>query len=240
MTLMKRLQAGAKRPESGNPPEAAQDSIYRWLKNHVLALPRDEASFLTEAEVCRAIGKSRTPVREAMLRLEADGLLQIIPKKGAYVAPISEAEVEYVMQARSLIEDWCVRRVADSGDCASLDLERLVDRQADLQTDPVAFIECDREFHRTIVRAAGNPVLASFYESLRDRQLRMGWHAVTTSKERTAGVLTEHTAIVEALHSGDPTRAEAAMTRHLSNTLAALRRPGFDRWVQGRTGKIRA
>jgi DNA-binding GntR family transcriptional regulator len=59
-----------------------------------------------------AVKKLRTPVREALLRPESDGLLQIVPKKGAYVRPITEAEVELVMQARGLDEDWCARRAA--------------------------------------------------------------------------------------------------------------------------------
>ena len=79
--------------------------VYRWLKQHVLTLPSREGTFLTEAEVCRETGTSRTPVREALLRLEADGLLQIVPKKGAYVPPITEAEIEAVMQARGLVEE---------------------------------------------------------------------------------------------------------------------------------------
>ena len=204
--------------------EGAQDVVYRWLKQHVLTLPRHEGTFLTEAEVCRAMGMSRTPVREALLRLESDGLLQIVPKKGAYVRPITEAEVESVMQAHGLVEDWCARQAALLGQSLSPELERLMTRQKELQQAPVGFIECDREFHRTIVRAAGNPILASFYEGLRDRQLRMGLYAIAASEERTGNVLAEHAAIVKALRSADPERAAAAMARHLSNTLAALQR----------------
>ena len=91
-------------------PEAAQDIVFAWLKKHVVSLPRTDSTFLTEAEVCRATGMSRTPVREALLRLEADGFLQIVPKKGAFVPPITEREVEAIMQARGLVEDFCVRR----------------------------------------------------------------------------------------------------------------------------------
>src|SRR5262249_54030120 len=112
MMPMTRLQTSSSFSTDGRRTEAAQDAVYRWLKQHVLNLPRHEGNFVTEAEVCRAIGMSRTPVREAMLRLEADGLLQIVPKKGAYVPPITEAEVESVMQARGLVEDWCARRAA--------------------------------------------------------------------------------------------------------------------------------
>src|ERR1043165_6519059 len=84
----------------GRKAEAAQDAVFRWLKQHIVTLPRGDGVFLTEAEVCRATGTSRTPVREALLRLESDGFLQIVPKKGAYVAPITEAEIDAVMQAR--------------------------------------------------------------------------------------------------------------------------------------------
>src|SRR5271163_4037579 len=94
------------------PAEAAQDLVYRLLKRRVLTVPAQEGAFLTEAEVCRAMGTSRTPVREALLRLESEGLLQIVPKKGAYVAPITEAEVAAVMQARGLVEEWCARSAA--------------------------------------------------------------------------------------------------------------------------------
>src|SRR5215469_5776112 len=91
-------------------PGAAQDLVFAWLKKHIVSLPRTDGTFLTEAEVCRATGMSRTPVREALLRLEAEGFLQIVPKKGAFVPPISEADIEFVMQARELVEDWCVQR----------------------------------------------------------------------------------------------------------------------------------
>ena len=113
----------------GQQADSAQDVVYRWLKQHVLTLPRHEGTFLTEAEVCRAIGISRTPVREALLRLESDGLLKIVPKKGAYVPPVTEAEVEAVMQARGLVEDWCVRRAAVSNEPLAAQLERLAEAE---------------------------------------------------------------------------------------------------------------
>lgn len=215
---------------AGHRADAAQDVVYRWLKQHVLTLPRHEGTFLTEAEVCRETGTSRTPVREALLRLEADGLLQIVPKKGAYVPPISEAEIEAVMQARGLVEEWCARQVASFGEMLASELDRLMARQVEVRQDAMAFIECDREFHRTIVRAAGNPVLADFYESLRDRQLRMGVHAIIVSGNRDEGVLVEHAAIVDGIRRGEPEVAAAAVAEHLSRTLVALRLPVATGW----------
>lgn len=215
---------------TGPRAEAAQDAVFRWLKQHIATLPRKEGVFLTEAEVSQATGTSRTPVREALLRLEADGYLQIVPKKGAYVPPVTEADIEAVMQARGLVEDWSIRRAADLGEALAAQLDQLIERQALQRNDPVAFIESDRQFHRTIVSAAGNPVLAAFYESLRDRQVRMGVYALTTSARRIDEVLAEHGAIAEALRCGDAARAAEAMAVHLATTLAALRLPPIPAW----------
>ncbi|MFT2015977.1 GntR family transcriptional regulator [Streptomyces sp. 796.1] len=210
--------------------ESAQDTTYRWLKGRIGALPRHEGIFMTEAEVCEATGKSRTPVREALLRLETEGFLRIVPKKGAYVPPISDAEIEAVMQARELVEEWSVRRVAHLADDLTAELTELVERQAGLMADPVAFIECDRAFHRAIVRAAGNPVLVEVYESLRDRQVRMGLRAIAAAEDRARAVLAEHTAIVTGIASGDPERAAAALGAHLGGTLAVLNLPAVRHW----------
>ncbi len=204
---------------------SAQDVAYRWLKRHIAGLPRDGGTFLTEGEVAEATGTSRTPVREALLRLEAEGFLEIMPKKGAFVPPISPAEVEAVMQARELVESWCVRRVTPAGQELLDTLDALVAKQEDLLDEPIAFIDCDRAFHRAIVRQAGNAVLVDFYESLRDRQIRMGLRAVAQEQNRARAVLAEHRAIVAALRDGEPEAAATAVATHLSSTLAVLNLP---------------
>lgn len=211
--------------DAGKPTGSAQDVTYEWLKRHIATLPRDGGSFLTEAEVARAAGTSRTPAREALLRLEAEGLLRILPKKGAFVPPISDSEVRAVMQARELVEDWCARQIRSARPDFIARLESLVAEQKTLIDDPVAFIDCDRAFHRAIVRQAGNPVLAEFYESLRERQIRMGLRAVAGDEDRARAVLSEHSAIVGALSSGEPQRAGTAIAAHLHSTLAALHLP---------------
>ncbi|MEV8634902.1 GntR family transcriptional regulator [Streptosporangium sp. NPDC051023] len=210
--------------------DSAQDVAYRWLKQHIGGLPRHGGTFLTEAEVAEATGTSRTPVREALLRLESEGLLQIVPKKGVFVPPISDAQVEAVMQARALVEDWAVRRVTPSSEEFLAELERLVAEQEAAIEDPVAFIDADRAFHRAIVRQAGNPVLAEFYESLRDRQVRMGLRAVAKVKNRAETVLTEHRAIIVGLRDSSPAEAGEALATHLSSTLAVLRLPDVGSW----------
>jgi DNA-binding GntR family transcriptional regulator len=148
---------------------SAKDVTYGWLKRHISGLSRDGGVFLSESEVAQRAGTSRTPVREALVRLEAEGFLKIIPKKGAYVPPISDGEIEAVMQARGLVEDWCIRRIVPADPSLVAELERLVAEQEVVIDDPAAFIDLDRAFHRRLVQQAGNSVLAEFYESLRER-----------------------------------------------------------------------
>lgn len=202
--------------------DSAKEVAYRWLKQHIADLPREGGTFLTESEVADAAGTSRTPVREALLRLEAEGFVRIVPKKGAFVPPIPDAEVRAVMQARELVEHWCVNRVVPAGDELIGTLRELVAKQEDRIDDPVGFIEYDRAFHRAIVRQAANPVLAEFYESLRERQVRMGLRAVAKDRNRARTVLAEHSAIVTALVFADPRRAHEALATHLSSTMVAL------------------
>jgi DNA-binding GntR family transcriptional regulator len=209
-------------------PQAAQDLVFAWLKKHIVSLPRTDGTFLTEAEVCRATAMSRTPVREALLRLEAEGFLQIVPKKGAFVPPITEREVEAIMQARALVEDFCVRQAVHLAEFLGPELDRLLTDQDKHQKSPLEFIELDREFHRAIVRAADNPVLADFYETLRDRQMRMGVYAISSSGQRMEGVMIEHRAIAEGVRSRDADQAAAAVAEHLTKTLAVLRLPNLN------------
>jgi DNA-binding GntR family transcriptional regulator len=224
---MNLMRTDKKRSRSAK-PQAAQDLAFAWLKKHIVSLPRTDGTFLTEAEVCRATGMSRTPVREALLRLEAEGFLQIVPKKGAFVPPITEREVEAIMQARALIEDFCVRRAVHFAEVLAPELDRLLAEQDKQQKSPLEFIELDREFHRTIVRAADNPILADFYETLRDRQMRMGIYAITASTQRMDNVMVEHRAITEGVRSRDADQAATATAEHLTKTLAALRLPSFN------------
>lgn len=127
------------------------------------------------------------------------------------------------MEARLLVETWAVRQVVERQVDLVDALEALIRQQREQRADPATFIDLDRDFHRTIVAAAGNPVLADFYESLRDRQVRMGVQAVVTGANRAEQVLAEHEAIVEGLRDADPEKAVGALHEHLGATLAVLR-----------------
>lgn len=205
---------------------SAPELAYEWLKNTILTLPREEEMFLSEAQVAAASGTSRTPVREALLRLEAEGFVRRVPHKGAYVPALTDKDVDDVIQARRVVEEWSIAQVAPNpGQVPARLRELLASQEAD--TDPVEFIAHDLEFHTTVIRAAGNQVMHEFYRSLRDRQMRMGVRIMLSDEQRKRQVLLEHGAIVDALAAGDTDAAIHAVRVHLDTTLCSLKQPRF-------------
>ncbi|MBS1890343.1 MAG: GntR family transcriptional regulator [Actinobacteria bacterium] len=215
---------------------SAADRAYVHTKERILGGEYEQGRLIGEGEVSDAVGVSRTPVREAFLRLEAEGLLQLYPKRGALVVPISAADVEDVMETRLLIEQFAIARVID------LDLD-LADRLAAVIAtqashadagDAVAFVDADREFHRVFVAATGNAILLRTHDSLRDQQNRMGLAALSAGSERMRRILDQHRAIVAAVERRDAEEARVLIDRHLEETLRLLRRTSLP--VRSRSG----
>jgi DNA-binding GntR family transcriptional regulator len=190
-----------------------------------------DGEFLTEDEVAATLGVSRTPVREAFLRLHADALLTLVPHKGAFVRPITERDVTEVMEARSLIETFGVERIlalpaVDKARIVETLTEMVAEQRAAAQRDApdaTAFIDSDRRFHLEIIAAADNGVLVDLFHRLRDRQMRLGVGAVSRNTARLAQILDEHQVILERISIGDPAMARQAVIDHLDLSAEALR-----------------
>jgi DNA-binding GntR family transcriptional regulator len=201
------------------PDLAAADRAYAHLKQRILSRDYAGGSLLTEGEVADAVGVSRTPVREAMLRLSAEGLLRLYPKRGALVVSVGVDEVRDILEARELIETHAVELVLDLADDVLLD--QLEDRLEDMRRyvqrrDVQGFIQADRDFHRAMVAAGGNAILTKLYDSLRDRQLLMGAVLMRGAPGRTASAVDEHAQILEAMRLGDRTGLRQAVMAHLA------------------------
>lgn len=209
---------------------SAKQRAYEHIKRLILTRSGGSAEFLGEEALAAELGLSRTPIREAFLRLEAEHLLQLVPGKGAFIPTVTEAEVASVMEVRSLIEVFAGRRLAeDTGaerDERLARLRELHDGQAkalEEGVDGVArFIFLDRDFHREIISATDNPVLLDIYERLRDRELRMDAQAHRKYPSRLADAHAEHGLIVQAIERGDAAAAQQAIMTHLTNTSLAL------------------
>ena len=176
---------------------------------------------LSENELARELGISRTPVREAFLLLEAEGLLELYPRRGALVTPISPTESTDVLEARLLIEAHCAGAAAAPSPELAAVLADAIDRQerslreSDDGEVGHLFTVADRDFHETIVDFHGNPILSHDYHALRDRQQRISATAVARSRERIERFIAEHREIAAALAAGDGPRARELVTEHL-------------------------
>ncbi|MBL1096161.1 GntR family transcriptional regulator [Streptomyces coffeae] len=210
--------------DTATKPPAAAERVYTHVKQAVLDRRYEGGTLLSEGELAEAVGVSRTPVREALLRLEAEGLLKLYPKKGALVLPVSAQEIADVVETRLLVEQHAVAKVVPAAEPLLLRLEELLEEQKGHAAagDLAAFAVADRCFHVAIVRAAGNGILAQLYDQLRDRQLRMGVATMHAEPDRIAKNITEHAEILTALRAGDARSASATVQRHISwvNNLA--------------------
>lgn len=202
----------------------ASDRAYAFAKERILDGRFAGGDLISEGDIATGVGLSRTPVREAFLRLESEGLLRLYPKRGALVVPVSVAEVESVMETRLLVERFAVEKVIRRGVDLGGELDDAIDQQAALAAQGLEreFVEADREFHRLVVAAAGNDILVQLHDSLRDRQSRMGLAALARDEHRTRQILDEHRALAAAVGAHDADLARTIVDRHLQHTLGLL------------------
>jgi DNA-binding GntR family transcriptional regulator len=213
---------------TGGGRAAAKDRALDYVKSQVLTGAFPGGELISEGEVAAALGMSRTPVREAFLRLEAEGLLRLYPQRGALVVPVSSEEARAVIEARLILEEFAVGKVIGRGpEVRAAAFERLsgeLERQADAAAEPdwQEFLEADRAFHKITLDESGNRILSDFYSSLRDRQMRMTGESVIRDGQRMTTIMGEHRSIAEALRDGDLQQARQAVQNHLASTVRAL------------------
>ncbi|AEY90529.1 GntR-family transcriptional regulator [Streptomyces hygroscopicus subsp. jinggangensis 5008] len=203
-------------PQSLKPPPAA-DRVYTHVKQGVLDRRYEGGTLLTEGELAEAVGVSRTPVREALLRLEVEGLIRLYPKKGALVLPVSAQEIADVVETRLLVEEHAARKAVPAPPGLLKRLAELLEQQKAQAAagDLAAAAVTDRCFHAEIVRSGGNEILSRLYDQLRDRQLRMGVAVMHSHPDRIAKTLAEHEEILDALRAGDAEAAVGIVHRHV-------------------------
>jgi DNA-binding GntR family transcriptional regulator len=205
---------------------SAAARAYAHVKQRLLDGRYAGGTLLSENEIARQLGISRTPVRQAFLQLEAEELLELYPRRGGLVRPVSAAEIEDVLEARLLIEQHCARRVAARGAELTAALEESLAEQSRALVDgSVDFASSDRRFHRTIVAANRNAILTRQYDSLRDRQRRITAAAVAEDRDRVARFIAEHREIAAAIERGDGDAAAELTAAHLRGAYAQARRP---------------
>jgi DNA-binding GntR family transcriptional regulator len=207
-------------------PSSSAERAYEYVKERLLDGRFAGGTLLSENELARRLGVSRTPVREAFLHLEGEGLLALYPRRGALVVPISPSEAEDLLEARMLIEPHAARRVAAHHPEVGRALrESIAEQERALAVGGGEFIVADRKFHRVIVAANDNPLLTHFYDSLRDRHQRIAATTIAREPTRIARFIAEHREIAAAIESGDSHAAADLTAAHVRTAHELARRP---------------
>lgn len=198
--------------------------VYHALREAILTLAYRPGEILRKPEICAELGVSRSPVSDAVARLAAEGLVDVVPQAGTYVARFSMDDIREGAFLREAIELAAAERVAGTLTEAQVQLLR---RNLALQTalvqagDPQGFYEADAEMHQLILSFTGFRHLAQVSHSAWahvDRARRL----VLPVPGRVEQTLDEHRAIVAALEAHDPAAARAAVKHHLSQLIRYL------------------
>ncbi len=206
---------------------SAAERAYRRVKDRILSGSLAGGELISEGEVAASLEMSRTPVREAFLRLEAEGWMKLYPKRGALIVPVPPDEAEHVIGARFLVETGAVRILAGTDRSGVVrELRAGIERHithADAG-DVDAFTKEDATFHRIFVQAAGNPLLSAFYDTLRDRQLRMTSASVQRDHAQMQRIIKHHIELTDLIENGDVGGFSETLSAHLT-AVHDLRRP---------------
>lgn len=190
------------------------DSVYRRLLEEIsrgILLP---GARLRETELAERLGISRTPVREAIRQLEADGLVAHIPRQGATIRVLDYTEVMELYEMRAVLEGTAARLAARAA--SDLELEELAALNAELAAapDPRSAYELNRQFHMTLLDAAKNRYLIKSVNALQKTLLIIG-PSTLTEADRASQAVQEHENVLAALKDRDGTRAETLMRAHI-------------------------
>lgn len=211
---------------STRPPRAnAAQRAYDFAKWAILNGVYPVGAVVTVSALASEVGASRSPAREALLRLEAEGLVRMQPGRGAVVTTFSHAEIEDVLEARVLVENYtAARSFANRGAFLTELLEAHAEtKRRRRERDTAGFTEADRRFHEIIVDGATNTVLSEMYRSLRERQTLFTSVMVRGRTDRMDAAIAEHEAIIERLRGDDENAFIDTVNEHLQWSAALAR-----------------
>lgn len=192
---------------------------YEAIKRRIISLKYRPGAYLNAAQVSADLGLGRTPVNQALSRLMHEGMVEVIPRKGAIVRAVSLEEVMAVIDVRFVNEVHCVRLAVERASDAEIDELEAIVKRAEVLTptrDVEALMLLDREFHDRLARAARNPVLAGILLSLHERSLRF-WFISLSDQQHLASVQSEHRGIVECLRARDLEGIAESMRAHIES-----------------------
>lgn len=192
-----------------------REKAYEVIKNQIITGKLPPGSALNERELVAEIGVSRTPIREALNRLEKEHLVTITPQKGASVGTITPKVINDIYQLREVLEPQVISTVTPIFlEAELLDFHRRFSGLSSGEYDKLAML--DMEFHRAIIHAFGNDYLNHLMENMYTQNERIRFLSLRLPK-RVSESVAEHLTIIDHMLARDSKKAAAAMRSHLAN-----------------------
>lgn len=218
---MPKTRASGRRPAPASSRAVAslRDTAYQEIKHRIITCAFKPGEYINELQLSGLLNIGRTPVHQALDRLMVEGMIEVIPRKGVIVKPVSLNEVLQIIEVRLINEPLGARLAAEHASDADLsDMADVLKRAAHWASvrNVEKLMLLDREFHLLVAKAAKNDVLTELLRNLHERSLRF-WFISLNAPTQYQLVQDEHATILEAIGRHEPDKADSAMRRHIES-----------------------
>jgi DNA-binding GntR family transcriptional regulator len=201
--------------EMGSEPTSLAEQAYRSLRERIVRLDFAPGDVLREDELRGSLGLGRTPIREALQRLQREHFVTVIPRRGMFVSGIEVSELSMLFETRAVLEPYAARLAALRGtDDQWDDMEATLARTADPSLGDEDQLALDRRCHEIIWAASGNRFLLDTLDMLYAQSDRL-WHLYLADVSDMQHAVDEHQAILSALRAGDGDAVSDLLETHV-------------------------
>ncbi len=194
---------------------------YDAIRQRIIDLDLRPSEKLIEQRLCDQLGFSKSPIREAIQRLEQEGLVYSLPFKGCFVADINEKGIREIFQLREALEAFCIKIGCETSSKKEIQEIKKFFEKAEKALGDENLKQCyvfDRQLHELLISHSKNAKIIQTYSTLKDHLYRY-WNISTLISERVAKSHEQHLLIIEALEQGDKILAETRLSDHLKSVL---------------------
>jgi DNA-binding GntR family transcriptional regulator len=205
------------------------------LRGAIVSGRLEPGSMHSEQSIAADMTISRTPIREALLQLASEGLVEFVPQRGVRITEFNAEHLAQVFQFRAAIEGFCAAKLASQPQPEALtQLDAELERQSAIigADDRLAWVQANMDFHARIVATAGNRLMVDALASLASHTMRIGYR-MNHRRQRMQESVDEHSAVVEAIRRRDPDRARALASEHLYVTTVLMKQMFADLGING-------
>lgn len=199
------------------------EQAYQRIRRMIIRLELAPGAVIQEDALQRHLGIGRTPIREAVQRLAREQLVNVVPRRGAFVAVVDVGELSLLYETRAVLEPYATRLASARGTAREwAQMATVLERANEPGIDTDALLDIDRECHELTWSAAGNRFLTSTLDMLYAQSDRL-WHIYLADVADMHHAVAEHAAILDAVRHGDAERAAQLAEQHVRSFDAQIR-----------------